>query len=153
MRTVVDARIADLLTHLDEFPDSTIVHRYASWSLEQLRAAQGERHLACWPLPAPIDVKPFTIGTPAGDYVTTRYAILVWEDASTEVTSLTDNEAADGAWLDLAEAIEARLRVQANVAMGEAGSLTRVDGRTWGLQAQTRWLQIVFAVGVPVALT
>lgn len=152
MRSVCDARITDLVTHVSALSDAKL-HRYASWSLEKFIADPGEIHLAVWPEPAPQKVAPFTTGSGVQDYVVTQYGCAIWEDASDEVSRAVDDDEANGIWLDLAEEVEARFRVQANLAMGEDGSLTRLQGVSWGFEGTSRWMVIAFTNEQPVSFT
>jgi len=101
-------------------------HLYSPVSVERVVADSGERHLAIWPEADPQVVHGAT--TDGSDEITTSYQVMVWQDAAEEMTRSFDDPAVEITWLALYEAIQARLYIRANLAIGEAGSDVRYEG-------------------------
>lgn len=124
-------------------------HLYASWSMQDLYANVGERHLAIWPNGEnPEANQPYTIGNPASDLPVASYMIAAWEDASNSTVRAQDDTPANLAWLQLYEATRSRLRVQANTNLGEVSTsgYTRYEGGQLGLANSLRFFHISFTV-------
>lgn len=97
-RSGCDAIIALLQA---EVPDlaGAVVHRYAAWSVEEL-AADGKRHLACWPISEA--ASPLSQGA---HELAQTYRVLVWEDATRPAARRVDDEARAAGLLDLADSV------------------------------------------------
>ena len=115
-----DALIEDLLDHVPTLQvDSNNIHRYSTWFPEEL-TADGARHLAVFPASENFD-SANTIGAPLGGHFRVQtFVILVWEPSNFEAERGVTDEEGTAAFLDLYEAILARLYVTANQSM--AGS-------------------------------
>jgi hypothetical protein len=153
---VVDAWVTDLQTNVTGLDTTTVpssrVHKYASWSAEELFALSGERHLAVWPAAEP-DVTEGLL-TDGSLLATQTYIILVWEDASTTQGRLQDDDTANAAWLTLHEAIRARLLVRANSQKGSSTIMdTRYRGAEFPASGDKRVMALRFEVRVPHVLT
>lgn len=148
---VVDAWVEELTDSIPAL-DGVIVHLYASWSLEELFASTGERHLAVWPA-SEAEVATGMTTQPA-DVAVQAYAVLVWEAASAEGSRLKDNQEADLAWLELHEAIRARFYRTANLRLGDPNIVdTRYQGVVFDKVAGYRAMALRFNVrlGLPYA--
>lgn len=150
--SVCEAWATELVTHIDALADAK-VHLYAPWSVENLYAAKGERHLAIWPEADPVSTNPFATGSLPSDLEERRFVIAVWELAAQDVARRMDDDAANLAWLDLAEDIQGRLQVQANTSLGGSGMQTRFDGVTWDVIALYRSMVVRFHVRFPRSYT
>lgn len=147
-RAVVDAWVADITGNVDGMAD-VVVHPYAPWSLELLYVERNERHLAVWPEPDAEATTPFT--TDGGQMTEQDYVVVVWEDAGPESSRLIDDDAANGDWLDLAEAIRARFFVAANVRIGDPLIMrTRYMSGTFPAVANLRVMELRFRVQRPL---
>lgn len=142
----------DLQDHVTELEEA-IPHLYGSWSRELLYCGQGERHIAIYPTGDPEVSKPFITGTPPADEITSRFTILVWEDAAAESSRAFDDDDSNKAWLALYESIKARLYVQANTGLGVPQGYTRYAGGLFDLQATARMMQLSFTVLAPQSFT
>jgi hypothetical protein len=154
LRGVCDAWATDLTTHVSALSDA-VIHLYASWSVQKLSAQTGEIHLGIWPIPSPENIKPFATGSLPTDLVETAYQVLIWQLADTEVARRMDDVAQNGAWLDLAESVEDRFRVQSNTGAGQPGGYTSLKGGgvSWDLTGQYRWMAIAFTVRSTASFT
>jgi hypothetical protein len=145
---VCDAWIDELMLQVPALQEA-IPHRYAPWSTEALFAAPGERHLAVWPEGEAETATPFT--TSPADLMEQSYAVLVWEDASTETQRRFDDESANADWLKIHEAIRARFHRMDNVRLGDANIMdTRYVGASFDLIGGRRVLAIRFRVRLPI---
>lgn len=150
--SVCRAWAKELSDHVTGLEDA-VQHLFGSWSRELLVVAAAERHLAVYPNGEPEVAVPFITGTPAADQITQRYTILVWEDAAAETARAYDDDEANLAWLQLYEAIKARLYVQASSALGLSDGYTRYAGGSFDMRATVRVIQINFSVRVPQSFT
>ncbi len=145
-RTICDAWIADITTNVPTMAD-VVVHRYAPWSLENLYAEVGERHLAVWPEIEAETMEPFD--TSGGQMVVQDFIAAVWEHVP-DLERAQDDEEADGRWLDLHEAIRARFFVAANVRLGDPLIMrTRPVGGSFPVIGQRRVMEVRFRVQKP----
>lgn len=144
-QSICEAWMTDLTSHVSELATAT-QHLYAPWSLAQLQATQGERHIAVYPTAEPEVAKPFVTGSPPADEASQTYVVLIWEDAASEATRLYDDDDANTRWLSLAESVRARFYVQANTALGESGAYTRYAGLRFDLSGTVRLIEITFRV-------
>ena len=152
LRAICDGWLSDLTTQVPELADAT-QHRYASWSFETLGEAGQGRHVAVWVEPSPDTVLPATTGGLPADFDTHNMRILVWEAAHAEATRLYDDDEANGAWLDLYEAVKARLRVQANTSIGATSGYTRFTEGGVRVLGTARVMEFAFTVREPVSYT
>lgn len=146
---VCDAWVDDLTAHVSALSGS-IVHRYAPWSMENLVTEQGERHLAVWPEVDAESTEPLT--TDGSRLSTQTYSIIVWEDAAAESARRFDDDDANRAWLDLAEAIRARLMRQGGIQLG-ATEIMATDYLGLAFPAAGALRVMNFGVRVRVPLT
>jgi hypothetical protein len=154
--SVVDAWVTELQTNVTGLDSALIpalrVHRYAPWSPEQFDGERGERHLAVYPQTESEAVEPLlTDGTKLAFQT---YTILVWEDASDEVTRGYDDDTANLAWLTLYEAIRARLFELDNIALGSSEIMdTAYAGGEFGVSGPYRYMFLNVRVRVPLLVT
>jgi hypothetical protein len=146
IRSICDAWIADITANVPGMSD-VVTHRYAPWSLENLYADAGERHLAIWPEIELETMQPFD--TSGGQLAEQDFICGVWEHVP-EVARASDDEAADGAWLDLYELIRARFFVTANIRLGDDFIMrTRFVGGSFPIAGQRRVMEQRFRVQRP----
>lgn len=157
--SVCVAWMADLTTNVVGLQAATVPvenqHLYASWSVEMLATMANGRHVAVYPN---ADVEtPIALVTEPADMDTTRYTVLVWEDASSDVARMQDDDTENAAWLSLYEAVKARFRVKANAAgaasLGGAGNVCRYVGGSFDLKGMVRLINIQFEVRTPGSYT
>ena len=123
-QSVVDAWLLEL-QDVAGLEDAT-QHRYSSWSSAAIADSTPGRHIAVWPEADPEVRRGFT--TDASDEVLTSYIIQVWEGATAEATRVFEDDDANAEWLALYEAVEDRLYLKSNLAIGDAGSITNYMG-------------------------
>lgn len=152
LRGVCDAWLADITGNVTELATAT-QHRYAAWSFEMLGDASSGRHIAIFPEPTRSEVVPFTVGSLPSDLETNAFRGVIWEGALAEATRLVDDEAANGAWLDLYEAVKARLRVLAKTSQGTTGGYTRYHDWNAGVTGTVRFMQFGFTVQESASFT
>lgn len=148
---VCEAWADDLTAHVAELSTATL-HLYAPWSVENLVAGAGERHLAIWPEGEAETAEPMLVD--GSQLATQSYVIVVWEDAAAETARRFDDDAANKAWLDLAEAIRARLKRQGAFQLGSADVMhTAYVGTTFPAAGALRVLIVGMRVRLPLAAT
>ena len=146
LRSVCDAWVDDITSNVPGMAD-VIVHRYAPWSLENLYAESGERHLAVWPEIEAETHQPFD--TSGGQMAEQDFICGVWEHVP-DLDRAQDDEEADGAWLDLFELIRARFFVTANVRLGDSNIMrTRAVGGSFPVIGSRRVMELRFRVQRP----
>jgi hypothetical protein len=141
---VIDAWVAELTANVPGLTEAK-VHRYASWSVEALSAAAGERHLAVWPATeGQAETRGQLLTTPSSNLVQS-YVVLVWEDATADSSRRMDDEAANLDWLELHEAIRARFMLIDNARLGDPKLTgTEYQGAEFGLESGKRILALGF---------
>lgn len=152
LRSVCDAWLIDITTHVSDLSDATL-HRYASWSFEALGDAANGRHLAVFPIPSQDVVAHFATGSLPTDLETHWFQGLAWETALTEATRVFDDEDANGAWLDLFERVKGRLHVQANTSLGTTAGFTEYKGWDAGVRGTVRFMRFDFTVRETASFT
>lgn len=133
-QTTCDAFIADLTGNVPALSGAK-THRYSPVSPELFDAATEGIHIAVYPALSDTEV----ISSEPGPYVTTgsrqqirTYVIAVWEKAAEVDARQIADEVSDAAWLELYEAIEDRLFVEANTQIGGASPIWAVSGNPFG---------------------
>lgn len=126
MREVCDAWIEEL-THITELANAK-THRYSSWSSAAVSDSKPGLHLAVWPEGDPETARGVVAASPPVHEITTSYQVQVWEGATLETTRVFDDDDANGAWVDLYEAVTARLYVLTNQGIGDPGSDLKYEG-------------------------
>lgn len=146
---------ADDLVREVPLPASSRIHLYAPWSPELFHAAVGETHVAVFPLGDGMEsVAPLATGMLPTDLITTLFEADVWVGAAAEDSRLVEDQAADLAWLQLAQDVRARFYVQANGRIGEPHAMdTRYRGSRVGTINGCRFLSVSFAVRWSLAFT
>ena len=134
--------IADLQSNIRGLTEGSVsVHLLVPYDPEEL-SADGDRHLSVFPLAEEAQrADPLTT---AGVELIEVYRILYWEDAAGESgRGVADVEAAQ-TMLDLAQAVRARLLMQASQTLGGAFMVRYIGSVFPDRSGQVRW----FAVGV-----
>lgn len=146
LRSICDAWISDITSNVPGMAD-VLTHRYAPWSLENLYAEAGERHLAVWPEIEAETHQPFD--TSGGQLAEQDFICGVWEHVP-DLDRAQDDVDADGAWLDLYELIRARFFVTANVRLGDSSIMrTRAVGGSFPVIGSRRVMELRFRVQKP----
>ena len=112
IKAVCDALWLDIQTSVAALTDAH-EHLYAAWSYEKLFAQAGERHISVHIL---TDTSS-PLSTDAHE-LTQTYEVLCWEDASDDGSRRMDDVDANLAWLELFEAVRARLYIEGNQTLG-----------------------------------
>lgn len=141
MREVCDAWIAELQFSVTALSGAT-VHRYASWSSNAIADTTPGIHLAVWPDGDPDARRSLT--TDGADEVTTSYTIAVWEGATPETERVFDDDASNGHWVDLFEAVKDRVYTRGNIAIGDPGSTTKYQGGALEQAGNKRLFRVKF---------
>lgn len=141
--TTCDALIEDLTDNVATLQVNTEnVHRYVSWFPEEL-LDNGYRHLAVFPAADGFDTVN-TQGAPLGGHFREQvFVILVWESAGTESIRAVSDEQGAKDFLDLYEAILARLYVTANQSMANAWKQWFVGAEVPSRSSSVRWFRIL----------
>ena len=123
--------------------EDATTHKLASWSSAAMADTTPGRHLAVWP-----EAEPFVVGratTDGGDQITTNYVIAVWEGATAEATRVFDDDGANEDWVALYEAVQDRLYLRANLAIGDTGSDIHYEGGAFSITGDRREFAIRFS--------
>jgi hypothetical protein len=132
------------------------VHRYAPWNPLDL-VADGNRHLAMWPLPDAEAASPLAQNVQQVHTLQHVFAVLAWEDAAPQNSRQMPDEAKDRAWLDVANGLRDFFYVEANrqraYAWGGYYRITHV-GTTFPETPQAvRWVALTITADRTIAFS
>jgi len=147
---LIDNVCEDLMDNVPALAvEAANVHRYASWSPEEL-LSDGKRHMAVWPLGEAERATPLTLGAHELDQL---YRVLVWEDAADESSRGVTDQDATAALLDLHNDIRDRFYVQANQGRAGAFRVWYRGARFPDRASRVRWFEVEVSVATGSAFT
>lgn len=149
-----DGLIEDLLDNVPTLMvDPQNIHRYLAWMPEAL-VPDGARHLAVYPGTSPFD-QMSPIGASLGSLERRQsFEILVWEPSGTESSRQVSEEQETKVFLDLYEAILARMFVAANQPISGGAYRQWVTSATVPTRSsQVRWFGLLIERASRVAFT
>jgi hypothetical protein len=137
-----DALIEDLTDNVPTLlVDPENVHRYESWFPEEL-VGDGNRHLAVYPAHDQFDIHDRTVEAVGFHGRLQTFVILVWEPSGTESSRQVSDEVGAATFLDLYEAVVARMYVDANQSMAGSYRQWFVGAEVPDRSATTRWFRV-----------